>query len=60
MGQPIQLFDESLCLIPYSLILSALKTQLVPPWLKFVCKSPLYELRLVQMVTVLIKMTLKR
>lgn len=60
MGQPVQLFDESLCLIPYSLILSALKTQLVPPWLKFVCKSPLYELRLVQMVTVLIKMTLKR
>lgn len=59
-GQPTQLFNESLCLIPCSLILSALKTQLVPPWLKFVCKSLLYELRLVQMVAVLIKMTLKR
>jgi len=53
MGQPIQFFNESLCLIPYSLIL------LVLPWLKFVCKSLLYELRLVQMVAVLIKMTLK-
>lgn len=56
MGQLIQLFSESLSLIPYSLILSALKTHC---WLKFVCKSLLYELRLVQMVAVLIKMTLK-
>lgn len=38
---------------------SSENTLLVLPWLKFVCKSLLYELRLVQMVAVLIKMTLK-
>lgn len=34
-------------------------TLLVPLWLKFLCKSLLYELRLVQMVAVWMKMTLK-